>query len=252
MVPARPRRIISLCPSLTETLFALGLADAVVGRTRYCIHPAQAVADVAVVGGTKQIDMDAVAALQPDLIIAEKEENRRQDVEALAASWPVYVLDIRDLAQARAAISTLGELCDAVQPAGNLLRHIEQAWQHLPVLPSPPRVLYLIWRKPWMAAGADTYIDAVLAALGMDNLARQLPGRYPDLGAEQLGALQADLCLLSSEPFPFDKRHIDELRALMPSTRFELVDGEMFSWYGSRMLTAAPYLAQLTAKLGVH
>lgn len=248
-LPQQPQRIVCLCPSLTETLWALGLAEQLVGRTRYCIHPQPQIESVASVGGTKQVGFDALHAVQPDLIIAEKEENRREDVEAMSQHWPVYVCDIQNLQQAHAAIAQLGDVCARADQAATLNQRIEQAWQRLPILQPPRRVLYLIWRKPWMAAGRDTYIDAVLNRLGMVNVAATLEGRYPQIETKQLAELGADLCLLSSEPFPFGRQHEEELAPLMPGTQMRCVDGEMFSWYGVRMLPAADHLAALTASL---
>lgn len=248
-VPERPQRVVCLCPSLTETLFELGLDERLVGRTRYCIHPAPQIDAVAVVGGTKKIDFDGMTACAPDLIIAEKEENRREDVEALAQRWPVYVCDIQNLEQASDAIGVLGRLTGQDMTADQLVQRIEQAWQGIAKLRQPLRVLYLIWRKPWMAAGQDTYINAVLQRAGMSNVALALPGRYPQIDSAELAALKPDVCLLSSEPYPFEHKHAEELARLMPGTHMQLVDGEMFSWYGARMLMAARYLGELVTAL---
>ena len=245
VLPDVPQRVVCLCPSLTETLFALGLASRVVGRTRYCIHPAPEIDSVAVVGGTKKIDFDALQRCAPDLIIAEKEENRREDVAAMAQYCPVYVCDIQTLEQAYCAIHSLGEVTGQTSRAAQLVSRIETAWRGIPVLKRPLRVLYLIWRKPWMAAGADTYINAVLQRAGMINVAAELNGRYPQIESSDLKGLDVDLCLLSSEPYPFKATHCEELKAWLPQANMQLVDGEMFSWYGSRMLPAARYLADL-------
>lgn len=241
-----PRRLISLCPSQTETLLALGAP--VVGRTRYCVHPADQIATLPTVGGTKKLDFDAVATLQPDLIIAEKEENRREDVETLAERWPVFVTDVRDHASALRMVRSLGSLCGREPAASQLAADIERRWAVIPRLRQPRRVLYLIWRKPWMAAGGDTYIQSVLDRLGFINVAAELPGRYPELSAAQLRDLQPELILLSSEPYPFAQKHLAEMQALA-ATPARLVDGEMFSWYGVRMLEAADYLADFVSAL---
>ncbi len=242
-LPGEPQRIVSLCPSLTETLFSLGAGQRVVGRTRYCVHPQPAIAGVPTCGGTKNPDLEAIAALWPDLVIAEKEENRREDVEALAGRVPVYVCDIESWEAALATCAQLGVLLGQAEDGRALAGQIERAWQGLPVPARPLRVLYLIWRRPWMAAGSSTYIDAVLRRCGLINAAASLEGRYPVLGEKELAALDIDLCLLSSEPYPFAARHLKEVRALLPDAHVERVDGEMFSWYGARMLPAAAYLA---------
>ncbi len=246
-VPARPQRIACLCPSLSETLVELGLP--LVGRTRYCIHPQPAMDAVAIVGGTKQIDMQALQTCAPDLIIAEKEENRREDVEAMSQQWPVYVCDIQNISQAHAAIARLGELGACAREAQQMRQEIELSWARILPCVRPLRVLYLIWRKPWMAAGRDTYIDAVLQRLGMSNVAADLAGRYPQITAEQMPTLDVDVCLLSSEPFPFAAQHQAELAPLLPGAHSHLVDGEMFSWYGARMLPAAAYLSDLVREI---
>lgn len=240
-VPVQPQRIVSLCPSITETLFEIGLADQLVGLTRYCLHPAEQVAQKTKVGGTKKPDFEAIKALQPDLIVAEKEENRREDVELLAKQWPVYVTEIRDIAAAHGMMNVLGDVCDRQVQAQQLSHKIESAWQSLPRLEKPLRVAYLIWRKPWMAAGSDTYIDAVLRRLGLENVFAGAE-RYPQFSNEELMAKNPDLVLLSSEPFPFAEKHIRELEMIVPHSDIQLVDGEAFSWYGAHMLPATRYL----------
>ena len=244
IVPTQPQRIVSLCPSITETLFAIGLEDQLVGLTRYCLHPEGKVASKAKVGGTKKLNFDVIEALQPDLIIAEKEENRREDVELLAKRWPVYVTEIRDIPAAHTMVLRLGEVCGRRDQAKKLSDDIENAWQKLRRLGKPLRVAYLIWRKPWMAAGSDTYIDAVLQRLGLDNVFAGR-GRYPEFTNADLIREKPDLLLLSSEPFPFAEKHIRELEMVLPHSDIRLVDGEAFSWYGSHMLPAARYLDKL-------
>ena len=248
-VPKSPQRIVCLCPSLTETLVALGLGERLVGRTRYCIHPQPAIEQVAVVGGTKKLDFDVLTSLAPDFVIAEKEENRLEDVEAIEQICPVYVCDIQTVDDALASIGTLAALTQSVAAGEKLRQQIQQAWTTLPRVQSPPRILYLIWRKPWMAAGGDTYIDSVLQRLGFSNVAVDLAGRYPQIDAQIMRQLDVDLVLLSSEPYPFKSEHMVEIESLLPQAKARLVDGEMFSWYGSRMLPAADYLARLVSAI---
>jgi iron complex transport system substrate-binding protein len=240
------RRIVCLCPSLTETLFALGLAEQVVGRTRYCIHPAKQVEGAAVVGGTHDVDIDRVQALKPDLVVAAKDENPRQAVETLADSLPVFVCDVTDYESALYAITNLGNLVDRAEQAAALVHDIRQAFTR--VQPQARhRVAYLIWRDPYMAVGGGTYIDALLQKCGLDNVCRDLPGRYPGLSIEALRRLAPAYVFLSSEPFSFDDSHVAELTDQLPNARVIRIDGEMFAWYGSRMLAAADYLARLIA-----
>jgi iron complex transport system substrate-binding protein len=247
--PAQPRRIVSLCPSQTETLLALGLGERVVGRTRYCIHPAAEVSRITEVGGTKQPRLDAVRGLQPDLIIAEKEENRREDVEALAQEFPVYVTDVRSVDDALRMIGTLGRLCGCVPAAATLTQQIAERFSRLKPLDPPRRAAYLIWRKPWMAAGNDTYIHGVLTRCGLANVFAAHAGRYPETTPEEIKQLAPEVLLLSSEPYPFEEKHVRDFAQRLPESRVRLVDGEAFSWYGARMRPAADTLQQLLREL---
>jgi ABC-type Fe3+-hydroxamate transport system substrate-binding protein len=245
-----PERIICLCPSLTETLFTLGLTGQIAGRTRYCTHPASHVQRVAVVGGTKDFDIDRVRALKPDLIIAAKEENPRQAVESLADSLPVFVCDVTDYESALRTITNVGNLVDRTEQAAALVRDIRHAFA--PLQPrARHKVAYLIWRDPDMAVGGGTYIDALLQKCGFDNVCRNLPGRYPEVTIESLRHLAPAWVFLSSEPFAFDESHVAELAAQVATARVIRVDGQMFGWYGSHMLAAADYLKQLVVDLDV-
>ena len=246
-LPDNPARIVSLCPSQTETLFALSLEGRIVGRTRYCIHPAEKVAFVPIVGGTKKVDMDAVAVLAPDLIIAEKEENTRDDVERLSSIAPVYVTKNESYEEALETIRRLGALTGKENEAIQLVQAIEAAWSSVPRAQRPLRLLYLIWRKPYMAAGQPTFIDSLIRHLGWENLAATLPGRYPVL--ENPSALDPEVVLLCSEPYPFKTQHIPEIQSLWPNAHIELVRGDYFAWYGVRMIEAAPYFTALQKTL---
>lgn len=279
-------RIVCLCPSLTETLFALGAGGRVVGRTKFCIHPQPEVERVPAVGGTKTARAAAVLGRRPDLVIAEKEENRAALVAELEPHVAVFVADVIDFESALAAVRDLGRLTGRVAAAERLGGEIERRFAALPKVGSagamelprpadgaatgagadrpeksakaaegpeggpglknaPPRAVYLIWQAPRMAVGRGTYIDDLLRRIGLENVCGALPGRYPRLSEEELRILQPDLLLLSSEPYPFKAAHAEQYAGLLPRTRVRLVDGEMFSWYGSRMLAAAEYLERL-------
>lgn len=227
-------RILSLCPSVTETLYALGLGERVVGRTRFCIHPQQEVKNALRVGGTKQIDMARVHAVQPDLVICVHEENTPEMVAELQQHYPTRVLDVRSLAEGVAMIRTLGEWTDT-RPQATALADEIAALLAQPQPRSSHACAYLIWREPYMAAGKNTYIDDVLHWLGYENAAAQLNSRYPALSPEELVALSPAAVWLSSEPYPFKEKHLAELRQLLPLADIRLVDGEAFSWYGVRM-----------------
>lgn len=242
-----PRRIVSLVPSTTETLHDLGVGERVVGRTRFCVHPREALARLAVVGGTKDPDPLRIRALAPDLIVANCEENRREDLDALAQVAPVYAAFPRTVDDALRDLLRLGALVDADEAARAWHARTEAALQALAAAAARTgrrRVAYLIWRDPWMAAGRDTYVHDLLAAVGFDNALAGLDGRYPTVEAGALASADPDLVLLSSEPFPFRARHADELAAAtgLPRDRFRRVDGETFTWHGTRLARTLPAL----------
>jgi ABC-type Fe3+-hydroxamate transport system substrate-binding protein len=243
-LPRCPERIISLVPSQTELLVDLGVGERLVGRTRYCIHPREKLASVAVVGGTKRVEFDEIQALKPDLILAEKEENPREMVDSLAGLAPVYVTDVTSIASAISMCRDVGRLIGQVAEAQALADQIQIAMHGAERLaPKPDRVLYLIWRKPWMAAGVDTFIHSCLEHVGFENAVSGT--RYPELDHEKIVSLNPDRVFLSSEPFPFKDAHAQELRELLPGASIEFVDGELFSWYGSRMLKMPAYWRSL-------
>jgi len=241
-----PQRIISLVPSQSELLWDLGLQQQLVGITKFCIHPRDMFEQVTRVGGTKNLNFDKIRALQPDLIIGNKEENEQGQIEALMDEFPVWMSDIASYEQALDMIDRVGVLCHREAEARALIRTTEEEFRYLkPFTGAPLRVLYLIWKKPYMAAGRDTFIDDLLQRMGLENALRQFPGRYPALTEEQIANIDTDIIFLSSEPYPFKDDHIAELQALQPNVRILLVDGEFFSWYGSRLQKAPRYLQNL-------
>jgi len=241
-----PRRIVSLVPSQTELLHALGLESEVVGITKFCVHPAAWFQQKKRVGGTKTIHLDKVAALAPDLIIANKEENEREQIEALAARFPVWVSDVRDLSGALAMIEHVGVLTGRDAQAQVLAQEIARQFaRYRPDAALPrPRAAYFIWRKPYMVAGGDTFIHAMLEEAGFENVFGT-ETRYPEVAPEKLAAQAPDVLLLSSEPYPFQEKHLAEFREICPAAQAVVVDGEMFSWYGSRLLLAPAYFQDL-------
>ena len=249
-VPEKPVRIISLCPSQTETLFDLGLGDRIVGTTRYCVHPKELTQKTVRVGGTKKIDLALVRSLHPDLIVAEKEENPREMVEELSQIAPVYVTDVTDFHSALKMIDCLGRLTGASAEAGKIQGEIQEQWGALPRFEKPLRVAYLIWRKPWMMVGPGTYIGSLLQEAGL-SLVRggQSSSRYPEITEKELIAARPEIVFLSSEPFPFRDVHVQEIQALLPEARVLLTDGELWSWYGSRMRRFPQFLGRLKAAL---
>jgi iron complex transport system substrate-binding protein len=243
------QRAVSLCPSQTETLYALGLGDRVVGRTNWCIHPAGEIENAEAVGGTKKVNLNRVRALAPDFFLCEKEENTPEMVAALEAIAPVFVTDIHSVADALRMIQDIGALFDCPAVANNLAEQIDSAFAAIPGCTKPISAAYFIWRAPWMVAGQDTYIQDILARLGLHNVALQLSGRYPEITLHAIAALAPEVVLLSSEPYTFTQEHALELLQHLPATKVLLVDGEAFSWYGARMLPAARYLTTLVRQL---
>ncbi len=248
-LPSIPKRIVSLVPSQTELLFDLGLEAEVVGITKFCIHPKQKVRPVAKVGGTKDFKLNLIRALQPDLIIGNKEENEEGKIRQLQTEFPVWMSDIATLPHALQMISLVGNLVGRQEKAQQLLANLNARFGQLKkgVGTNRKKVLYLIWRKPFMAAGSATFIDHMLQACGFENAVAA--SRYPELSAQQMAVLQPDEVFLSSEPYPFKQPHIDELSAILPGAKVRLVDGEMFSWYGSRLLKSADYFLKEFSQL---
>ncbi|RYE01649.1 MAG: cobalamin-binding protein [Sphingobacteriales bacterium] len=244
-----PQRIVSLVPSQTELLSDLGLDAEVAGITKFCIHPDSWFRSKPRIGGTKTVDIDKVAALEPDLVLANKEENVREQVEALAKKIPTWASDISTLEQALDAIRNIGVLVHREKRATSLAREIEGGFEGLgAMLDNRPRAAYLIWKDPYMSVGADTFIHDMLERLGVQNVFAGRT-RYPEVAVGEL--LSCNLVLLSSEPYPFAQKHIDELQAQLPNARIVLVDGELFSWYGSRLLHTPAYFAALRRDLGI-
>ena len=245
-------RIVSLVPSQTELLYNLGLDDEVAGITKFCIHPQHWFKTKYKVGGTKTVNIEKVAALKPTLIIANKEENVKEQVEALQQIAPVYVSDISTLQDALEMINTVGELTNKQAESANIIFQITKGFQQLKFATNSPgqniRAAYLIWQNPYMAAGGDTFINDMMQHCGWVNVFAGKT-RYPEVSAEQISAHKCQVLMLSSEPFPFKQKHVDELQALLPDTKIILVDGEMFSWYGSRLLLAPNYFKSLLKDL---
>lgn len=246
-----PQRIVSLVPSQTELLYDLGLDKEVVGITKFCIHPDTWFRTKTRIGGTKTVHLDKVAALKPDLIIANKEENDQQQVRALQSIAPTYISDITTLADAYTMIGDVGSLVGKEVKAAAIIAQIEAQWAAITKPASPLKVAYFIWRKPWMCAGADTFISHMIQQMGCTNALHDL-SRYPEITLEQLKAYAPDVVFLSSEPYPFKAEHIAEIQAVVPNTAIKMVDGELFSWYGSRLLHTAPYLANLLQEVHTY
>lgn len=240
-----PLRIVSLVPSQTELLFDLGLDEQVVGVTKFCVHPKEKLQGKTIIGGTKNFNFEKIAALNPDLIIANKEENYKEGLEQLAEDYPVWISDIEHLSHACQMIEQVGTLVGRTDAAQEMSQQIQSGFSTLPILPDQPRVAYLIWNNPIMVAGKQTFIQDMLQRCGFHNpFAEREDSRYPSIEPKDLSNAKLDYILLSSEPFPFEEKHQLEIQKLCPNAQVALVDGEMFSWYGSRLLQTITYLAQ--------
>jgi ABC-type Fe3+-hydroxamate transport system substrate-binding protein len=244
-----PLRIVSVVPSQTELLYTLGLNNEVVGITKFCVHPNSWYKNKTRVGGTKTLDIEQIKKLNPTLILANKEENVKEQIEALRDVCPVYVSDINTFDDALMMMDVIGQWTNRHEMARELIEQLRfQATQYLQK-PDPRSVLYLIWQKPYMAAGTNTFIHTMLKVGGWKN---SVPlSRYPELTEEQIRTLNPGLVFLSSEPFPFKQKHIQELQTILPEAKIMLVDGEMFSWYGSRLLHSFNYFKTLHEKLDI-
>lgn len=242
-VPGMPQRIVSLVPSQTELLYDLGLGDRVVGITKFCIYPESWRKSKAIVGGTKQYRFETIRKLNPDLIIGNKEENEQQGIETLAQEFPVWMSDIFTLSDAIDMINKLGALVGKKLNANLLSEEILGAFSQYKKPKEPKSALYLIWKKPYMATGQQTFINEMLKVAGYRNIIDS--GRYPELTIDEIEKLSPEVILLSSEPYPFKEKDLNELEEIFPDTTIRLVDGEIFSWYGSRLLKAPEYFSTL-------
>jgi len=237
-------RVVSLVPSLTETIASLGAKKMLTGVTRFCKYPEGIGLEAAVIGGPKDFDIEKITSLQPDVVVAVREENHKDRILKLAEKLPVVLFDIVHEADAFDMMRTLGKLLDKEKEAAHLVEDIKNGFARIPEVSPKRRCLYLIWRKPWMAAGTQTFINEMLNKCGFENV---VEGRYPEITEADFH--RAKFLLLSTEPFPFKEKHRQELEQKYPDKRVILVDGEIFSWYGSRMLKAGVYFGKLVESL---
>ncbi len=232
------KRIVSLVPSLTELAADLAGKESIVGLTVWCVHPAGLKAEKTIIGGTKDLKLDVVRSLKPDLILANREENVAEQVEALMADFPVYLSEVKNLDHCLEMIGDLGQLLGAEDKALQYVASAERLRKQLK--PKNGKFLYFIWKEPFMVASSDTYISSLLEEIGLKNAAPQGKGRYPEMSLSDIETSEADLILLSSEPYAF--KAADSLDFYLMSKRVKIVDGALFSWYGSRILKSLKYL----------
>ncbi len=244
-----PKRIISLVPSQTEFLFDVGLDNEIVGVTRFCIHPKDKVATKEKVGGTKQFNIEKIKALNPDLIIGNKEENYEEGITELSKYFPVWMSDITSIEDAYAMMDAIGSLTGKTAEAREIKQLVENGLKSGADKPSLTAA-YFIWRKPYMVAASGTFIDAMLGVFGVRNAFGHLD-RYPKIAPSLISEVKPDFVFLSSEPYSFKETHFEEFQSFYPAAKVVLVDGEMFSWYGSRLKYAGKYFKQLRGQLSM-
>ncbi|MDO1448798.1 helical backbone metal receptor [Rhodocytophaga aerolata] len=250
-LPSLPKRIISLVPSQTELLVDLGLEERIVGITKFCIHPPHLLKTKTIIGGTKNFNFSRIDQLQPDLIIGNKEENYKEGIEALQQRYPVWISDIKTMEDALAMIHKIGSLTGKEQQASELVKTILTSFQDLTQLKHPPTVAYFIWQNPYMVAASHTFIDQMLSKCGFINVFAHLK-RYPQITKEQLTEANPEYIFLSSEPYPFKEEHLTYFKEIYPQAIVKLVDGEMFSWYGSRLLYSPAYFKELIRSINAE
>ena len=242
-------KIISLVPSITELLCDIGLQDQLIGVTKFCIYPKTIFGAKEKIGGTKNINIKKIIALAPDLIIANNEENVKEQIEELAQLFNVYVSCVDTYKAALQMILDVGQITNTKAATETICSNIETGFKRLPFAPAPPKkVAYLIWKDPYMTVGGDTFISDMLRAAGFKNMYENNK-RYPVVTLQELQKNQPDLIFLSTEPYPFKEKHVKEMQQLFVKTTIVLVDGEMFSWYGSRMLLMPEYFKKLVQSI---
>jgi ABC-type Fe3+-hydroxamate transport system substrate-binding protein len=249
-VVEKPSRIISIVPSQTELLYFFGLDKEVIGITKFCVHPEKWFREKQRIGGTKTVNIPKIKELQPDLIIANKEENIKEQVEELAQDFPVWISDVNSLEEAYEMIERVGSMTGKQEKATTLLERIKTGFAQLVPRALKKRTAYLIWKDPYMTVGGDTFINDMLSAAGFYNIFQDRQ-RYPEITIEDLNQANCEILLLSSEPYPFKQKHIDHIQKQLPGAKILLVDGEAFSWYGSRLLHAADYFQELQKEIDV-
>ena len=242
-----PARIVSLVPSQTELLYDLGLEDQIAGITRFCVHPSHFKKTKTIVGGTKKVKFNKIKELKPDIILCNKEENTEEMIRELEKTAPVHISDIYTVNDCLELIAMYGQLFSKAAEARIIIDAIKKKQDHFTRhIEHKPKIktAYFIWKNPWMAAAKKTFIDSMLKLNNFENCYGQLL-RYPEIDLSSDASPSPQLVLLSSEPYPFKEKHSQELQEFFPNARILLVDGEMFSWYGTRLLKAFDYFKTL-------
>ena len=246
-----PKKIVSLVPSQTELLFDLNLENRIIGVTKFCIHPKEKLQDIFKIGGTKNLQIDNIISLNPDLIIANKEENEKVQINQLKKTIPVWTSDVIDIDSALSMIFSIGEITKTKNAANQLISNIKNSFKDIENILSGKQksVAYFIWRKPYMVAGGDTFINCILQFIGLKNIFNDSKDRYPIVNIDFIKKNSPDYIFLSSEPYPFKEKHIEEIKEFCPKSKIIFVNGEMFSWYGSRLQKTPNYIKNLISIL---
>jgi len=254
-MPTVPKRIISTVPSISELLYDLDLSNELIGVTKFCVNPEQLRKSKTIIGGTKNLNIQKIHSLNPDLIIANKEENLKEQIEELEKHFPIWISDVNNLDSTLEMITEIGVITSKKKQAEIIVKRINFEFEKLSEFVAnnnvPARkVIYLIWNKPYMAAGKGTFIYDLMQKCNFKSLVKQ--PRYPELSNQEILGMNPDYIFLSSEPFPFKSKHIEDCNQLFPSATAKLVDGEMFSWYGSHLTQAPQYFIQLLKELNIQ
>lgn len=245
-----PKRIVSLVPSQTELLFDLGLESSIVGITKFCVHPNHFLKNKTIVGGTKQVSFNKIKALNPDIILCNKEENSKEMIDELENLAPVHLSDIYTISDCLELINMYGILFSVESQAENLIDTIKGEQQNFQdFIKAQPKLktVYFIWKTPWMVAAKHTFINALMLVAKFENHFQNLE-RYPEINLEKNIDDKVEVIMLSTEPFPFKEEHVNAMKINYPKAKVFLVDGELFSWYGSRLTKSFEYLKSLRIK----
>jgi len=235
-----PKRIVSLVPSVTETIADMRLASCLVAVTRFCKYPSDVVIPLPKIGGPKKIEIQKIVDLKPDLVVAVKEENDKEQILNLLEQVPVFVFDINTIEDSLDMLDLLGTIFNKREVSTSWINNIQEKVAHYKPGRLAPKTLYMIWKKPWMVAGKSTFIGSMMQLAGFDNV---ISGRYPEIDEKEMS--RAEIILLATEPYPFKASDKAELQAKYPDKEIVIIDGEMFTWYGTHMLQAIDYFEHL-------
>jgi len=246
----KTQKLVSLCPSITETLVDFGLEEALVGITKFCIHPEDVVSGLNKVGGTKDPDLSAISNLDPDLIFMNAEENRKEDYEELNQEFMVDVSEPRVVEEVPALLRHFGKQTNRAKKAEQRAEELEEEIEALKseAQDSHFSYAYFIWRKPWMVVGADTYVSDLFSLAGGQNVFEQSSDRYPTIKLEDLKTLKPQYVFLADEPFPFQSQHLSEIREVAPESKAQLISGDDCCWHGVRSIRGVQGLRRFLKK----